>query len=161
MLKIAQRRQVYDSLICGELVDFLHTRSEEFDVAVAADVFVYIGDLSEVFQAVRCRLRPGGFFCFSVEAGEEADFVLGTNLRYAHSAAYLRKLAEDHGFMLEAIESCVIRHDKGTEVLGHLAVLRMHGKSDAARSSVAPLRAAARPEDRFLPAAIGQAGDSF
>jgi predicted TPR repeat methyltransferase len=161
MLRIAQRRQIYDNLICGDLVDFLHTRSEEFDVAVAADVFVYIGDLSEVFQAVRCRLRPGGFFCFSVEAGDEADFVLGTNLRYAHSAAYLRKLAEDHGFTLEAIESSVIRHDKGKEVLGHLAVLRMHGESDAAQSSVTPLRAVARPEDRFLPASTGQAGDSF
>jgi predicted TPR repeat methyltransferase len=133
MLKIAQRRQIYDSLICGELVDSLRTRSEEFDVAVAADVFVYIGDLSEVFQAVRCRLRPGGFFCFSVEAGDEEDFVLGTNLRYAHSAAYLRKLAKDHGFTLEAIESSVIRHDKGTEVLGHLAVLRMQGERDTAR----------------------------
>jgi predicted TPR repeat methyltransferase len=124
MLKIARRRQVYDDLICDELVDFLSTRSERFDLAVAADVFVYIGDLSEVFQAVQCRLRPGGLFCFSVEAGDDEDFALGTNLRYAHSAAYLRKLAKDHVFALEAIESSVIRHDKGAQVLGHLAVLR-------------------------------------
>jgi predicted TPR repeat methyltransferase len=144
MLKIAQRRQIYDNLLCHELVDFLRARSEEFDIAVAADVFVYIGDLSEVFQAVRCRLRPGGFFCFSVEAGDEEDFVLGTNLRYAHSAAYLRKLAEDHGFTLETIESSVIRHDNGTEVVGHLAILRLQSsESDAAPSRVTPIRAGA------------------
>ena len=161
MLKIAQRRQIYDNLICGELVDFLHTRSEEFDVAVAADVFVYLGDLSEVFQAVRCRLRPGGLFCFSVEAGAEEDFALGTNLRYAHSAGYLRKLAQDHGFKLEAIESSIIRHENATEVLGHLAVLRLHGEGDAARSSVTPLRAATRPGDRCSPASIGHSGAAF
>jgi len=161
MLKIAQRRGIYDNLICSELVDFLRTRSEAFDVVVAADVFVYIGDLSEVFQAVRGRLRPGGFFCFSVEAGGEEDFALETNLRYAHSAAYLHKLAGDHGFKLEAIESSVIRHENGTEVLGHLVVLRLHGAGDAAQSSVTPLRAAARPEDRCLPLCIGQAGATF
>jgi predicted TPR repeat methyltransferase len=125
MLEVARRRKIYDKLVRDDLVDFLRTCSDEFDIAAAADVFVYIGDLSEVFQAVRTRLRPGGFFCFSVEAGGDEDFVLGTNLRYAHSAAYLRKLAEDHGFTPEAIESSVIRHDSGAQVLGHLAVFRL------------------------------------
>jgi predicted TPR repeat methyltransferase len=95
-------------------------------------VFVYIGDLSEVFQAVRSRLRPGGFFCFSVEAGGAEDFVLGMSLRYAHSATYLRRLAADHGFTPEVIESAVIRHDNGTEVFGHLAVLRLDCKESVA-----------------------------
>jgi predicted TPR repeat methyltransferase len=133
MLKIARRRAIYDDLICDELVDFLHKRSEEIDMAVAADVFVYIGDLSAVFRAVRSRLRPGGFFCFSVEAGGAEDFVLGRSLRYTHSTAYLRKLAADHGFTPATIESSIIRHDSGTQVLGHLAVLRLDGKvSEAA-----------------------------
>jgi predicted TPR repeat methyltransferase len=129
MLKLARQRDIYDSLVCEELVDFLRTRPEQFDIAVAADVFVYIGDLSDVFRAVRRRLRPGGLFCFSVEAGHDKDFVLGTRLRYAHSAAYLRSLAHDHGFTPEAFESSVIRHDNGEEVLGHLAVLRLQGRA--------------------------------
>jgi predicted TPR repeat methyltransferase len=129
MLEVARRREIYDNLVCNELVDFLRTRPGEIDLAVAADVFVYIGDLSEVFAAVRSRLRPGGFFGFSVEAGGAEDFVLGRSLRYAHSAAYLRKLAEDHGFIPATIESSVIRHDNGREVLGHLAVLRLDGQA--------------------------------
>jgi len=134
MLKIARRREIYDNLVCDELVDFLRTRSEEIDLAVAADVFVYIGDLSEVFRAVQNRLRPGGFFCFSVEAGGAEDFVLGRSLRYAHSATYLRRLAADHGFTPEVTESSVIRHDNGTQVLGHLAVLRLDRKESGAAS---------------------------
>jgi predicted TPR repeat methyltransferase len=129
MLQLARERGIYDSLVCEELVEFLRTRSEQFDIAVAADVFVYIGDLSDVFEAVRRRLRPGGLFCFSVEAGRDDDFVLGARLRYAHSAAYLRRLADEHGFALEAFESSVIRHDNGEEVLGHLAVLRLPGRA--------------------------------
>jgi predicted TPR repeat methyltransferase len=144
MLKVAQRRKIYDELVCDDLVDFLRTRSDEFDIAVAADVFAYIGDLSDVFLAVRGRLRPGGFFCFSVEAGGEEDFVLRTNLRYAHSAAYVRKLAEDHGFAPEAIESSVIRHDGRAQVLGHLAVLRSQGRGDDAACSDAGRGKAAR-----------------
>jgi predicted TPR repeat methyltransferase/Flp pilus assembly protein TadD len=128
MLKVARRREIYDNLVCDELVDFLQNRSEKIDLAVAADVFVYIGDLSEVFRAVRSRLRPGGCFGFSVEAGGAEDFVLGRSLRYAHSADYLRKLAADHGFTAETIETSVIRHDNGAEVLGHLAVLRSGGR---------------------------------
>jgi predicted TPR repeat methyltransferase len=124
MLQIARRRQIYDDLICSELVEFLRRQTKAVDLAVAADVLIYFGDLSGVFHAVRGVLRDGGFFCFSVEAGEEQNFVLRDTCRYAHSAAYLRRLAEDHGFVLEAIEPKVIRQQDGSDVVGHLAILR-------------------------------------
>jgi len=91
---------------------------------VAADVFIYIGDLSGVFRGARGALRRGGVFCFSVEASEEQDFVLRTTLRYAQSSAYLRRLAQEHGFVLEAIESQVIRQQDGIDVTGYLALMR-------------------------------------
>jgi predicted TPR repeat methyltransferase len=124
MLELARRRQIYDNLVCGELIEFLQTQTRNFDLVVAADVFVYIGDLSGVFQGVRGALRDGGFFGFSVEAGEEQDFVLRATLRYAQSAAYLRRLVDDHGFILETIEKQVIRQQDGIDVSGHLALLR-------------------------------------
>jgi predicted TPR repeat methyltransferase len=124
MLKIAGQRQIYDNLVCGELVEFLQTQTKRFDLAGAADVFVYIGDLSGAFRGVRGALRDGGFFCFSVEISEQQDFALKANLKYAHSDAYLRRLAKDHGFVVEMIESRVIRQDGGTDVVGYLAVLR-------------------------------------
>jgi predicted TPR repeat methyltransferase/lipoprotein NlpI len=124
MLKIARQRQIYDNLICGELVEFLQGQTKSFDLAVATDVFIYIGDLSSAFHAARGALREGGFFCFSVEASEKQDFVLRATCRYAHSTAYLQKLAEDHGFVLETIESRVIRQQDGSDVIGYLVMLR-------------------------------------
>jgi predicted TPR repeat methyltransferase len=105
------------------LTEFLQTQTKNFDLAVATDVFLYIGDLSGVFQGVRGALRDGGFFGLSVEISAEQDFVLRPNRHYAHSGAYLRKLAEDHGFVLETIESHVIRQDDGIDVVGYLVIL--------------------------------------
>jgi predicted TPR repeat methyltransferase len=124
MIELARKREVYDKLVCGGLIEFLRTQIGNFDLAVAADVFIYIGDLSAVFAGVRGALRPGGFFAFSVEASEQQDYVLGSNLRYAQSTGYLRRLANDHGFALEAIEPAIIRRQDETDVPGHLVMLR-------------------------------------
>jgi predicted TPR repeat methyltransferase len=132
MLKIAQQREIYDNLTCSELIEFLQTQAktqaetqaEKFDLVGAADVFVYIGDLSGVFHGVRSALRDGGFFGFSVEISKERDFVLQGNLRYAHSDVYLRRLAKEHGFAVEMIEPRVIRQEGGLDVVGFLVVLR-------------------------------------
>jgi predicted TPR repeat methyltransferase len=124
MLKIAKQRQIYDDLVCGDLIEFLQTGAKTFDLAVAADVFIYIGDLSRVFHGVRGALREGGLFGFSVEVSEDQDFVLRATRRYAHSRAYLRRLAEEHGFVFETLESQIIRQQDGTDVVGDLAILR-------------------------------------
>ena len=124
MLNIARQRQIYSNLVHSELVEFLQKRTKSFDLAVATDVFLYIGDLSNVFHGVHGALRDGGFFGFSVEADEGQDFVLRDTCRYAHSAIYLRRLTEDHGFALETIESKVIRQQDGGDVVGYLAMLR-------------------------------------
>jgi predicted TPR repeat methyltransferase len=124
MLKLARERQIYDNLISSELVEFLKGQTKRFDLVVATDVFIYIGDLSQVFQGVRGALREGGRLCFSVEASEEQEFVLIAACRYAHSIAYLQTLADDYGFVLETIESHVIRQQEEIDVPGYLALLR-------------------------------------
>jgi predicted TPR repeat methyltransferase len=124
MLEVARQRQIYDHLVCSDLTEFLRKQSANFDLALAADVLIYIGDLSAVLQGVRGALRDGGFFGFSVEASEDQDFVLNTTRRFAHSKPYLRRLAADHGFVVETIEPAVLRQQVGSDVAGYLAVLR-------------------------------------
>lgn len=124
MLEKARQRQIYDKLVCSDLAPFLQTHDKAFDLVVAADVFVYLGDLAAVFGGVRRALRDGGLFCFSVEGVDTGDFVLRSTLRYAHSADYLRRLAGQHGFTIEALDSHVIRRDAGTNIRGYLAVMR-------------------------------------
>lgn len=124
MLKKARQRQVYDELICDELTVFLQSQTRKYDIAVATDVFIYIGDLSTTFRGVAAALRKGGLFGFSVESIESEDCVLLPSLRYAHSRAYLQRLATIHEFELESIEPKVIRQEGGKDVGGFLAIMR-------------------------------------
>ena len=124
MLEKARQRQLYDHLVCCDLTEFLQTQEKIFDLAVAADVFVYLGDLSPIFLAVRRSLSQGGVFCFSVEAADDGDFTLRSTLRYAHSIAYLQRLAEQHRLTVEMIEPQVIRREAGANIDGYLAVMR-------------------------------------
>jgi predicted TPR repeat methyltransferase len=126
MLAKARERGGYDELVCAELVAYLSGQSQCFDVGVAADVLVYVGDLSKVFTGMRSVLRPGGLFGFSVEAGDGTDFILQPTYRYAHSLAYIRRLAEVHEFAIESTALRVIRKNRDTDVPGYLIVMRRH-----------------------------------
>lgn len=104
MLAQARERGIYRELIQADLLDFLRNASARADLVLAADVFIYVGALEEVFGTVRRLLEPGGCFAFTVErAADGDDFRLQSSLRYAHSEAYLRRLAETHGFTVTAM----------------------------------------------------------
>ena len=124
MLERARAAGHYDELLCAELVAFLDGPDHRFDIAVAADVLIYLGDLSGVFAGIGRALRPGGLFAFSVEASADADYRLQPSRRYAHSQAYLDRLAQMNGLSLESVESAVLREDGARAVEGLLLVLR-------------------------------------
>jgi predicted TPR repeat methyltransferase len=125
MLAKARELGLYDELVQGDIVKALQDRPQSVDIAVAADVFVYIGDLSAVFAAAAVALRPGGLFAFSVEACEDGrDFVLGPKRRYAHSLGYLQRLAAGHGVVIESSTRSAIRKEGDEAVDGWLVVVR-------------------------------------
>lgn len=91
---------------------------------IAADVFIYVGALETVFEGVARVLQPAGVFCFTVEIPPGAsELVLQPSLRYAHSAGYIRKLAEPHGFDISATQPRTIREDQGAPIPGLFAWL--------------------------------------
>jgi predicted TPR repeat methyltransferase len=134
MLEKARQRQIYDHLVCCDIIEFLQTQDSRFDLAIATDVFIYIGDLSLVFQGVRRALRENGLFCFSVESVGDGDFVLRGTLRYAHSTGYLHGLARQHDFIVEMTAPQIIRKEVGADIHGHHVVLRASRPSAALHS---------------------------
>lgn len=125
MLTKARKLGLYDELVQDDVAGMLAARPLRYDIAVAADVFVYIGNLEAVFAATAAALRPGGLFAFSVEAcADEADFRLGPKRRYAHSRAYLQRLAGAHGLVTESVRHSPIRKEGDEPVDGLLVVLR-------------------------------------
>jgi predicted TPR repeat methyltransferase len=128
MLDKARALGLYDELDCAEIVAFLQGQSVRWDLVLAADVFVYFGDLAPVFGLVRQALRAGGLFAFSVEAldaaGADASWVITPSNRYAHALGYVERVAAAAGFAVVETAGATLRREHGRDVVGHLALLR-------------------------------------
>lgn len=125
MVDKARERALYDRLSVGDVVAALDEAAEAWDLLVAADVLVYIGDLAPVFQAAATALVPGGRFAATVEraADGEKGFALGPTRRYAHAEGYVRAMAEAAGLTVRLMESCTPRREKGVGVPGLLFIV--------------------------------------
>ena len=119
MIERAAGPQLYDALHTAELHAHLRGARGRYDLVVACDVFIYIGDLAPVFDAVASVLAPGGVFAFSVERGDaDLGYDLLPSLRYAHSEAYLRGLAGTHGLRVLRCERAPLRDARGDSIDG-------------------------------------------
>lgn len=118
MLERAQALGAYDELHQVDIVAFLAAAAGPFDLVVAADVFIYVGALDDVFRLLAQRMPAGGSFCFTVEASEGAELELRPSLRYAHSEAGIRRLAAQHGFRVTALEQRPVREDQQVPIPG-------------------------------------------
>jgi predicted TPR repeat methyltransferase len=130
MLQQAALHGIYDDLQVDEIQAYLRRDADtSHDVVLAADVFVYIGALEEVFRETSRVLRPGGWFAFSTEEQDQVDFELLSTGRYAHSQAYIQRLATPD-FQVHESAPTVIRTESGKPIKGRLYLLR---KSDYSR----------------------------
>ena len=129
MVEKARQRMLYDELGVGDVVEAMERTPGGWDLLVAADVLVYIGDLVAVFAAAARALVPGGRFAATVErlADETTGepFVLGATRRYAHSERYVRETAGAAGFTIRLMEPCTPRREKGVPVPGLLFVVEV------------------------------------
>jgi predicted TPR repeat methyltransferase len=113
MLAQARALGVYRELIHEDLTTFLARTDRRADLVLAADVFIYVGALDAVFGAVRRLLEPGGCFAFTVELTPNSDdFRLLPSLRYAHSEAYIRRLAGAYGFNVRDLQRAPLRQSQ-------------------------------------------------
>lgn len=123
MIAQAKKKKVYDSLEEEDIAEFLNKTDETYDLYVAADVFVYVGNLAPIFSAVRKRAREKALFTFSTEICEGGDYSLNKTARYSHSRGYIEALAQDQNFSVELCDTSIIRKENGENVPGYLFIL--------------------------------------
>lgn len=115
----------YDTLSAADVVAHLQTTPVRHDLVVAADLFIYLGDLDAAFAGVRRVLEPGGRFVFSVESVSGERWVLQPTLRYGHAEPYLRALAQRHGLAWIDAIPCTLREEQRRGVEG--LIVRLGG----------------------------------
>lgn len=125
MLSVAARRGLYRNLVEGEVVAHLAglETGTRYDLILAADVLVYIGDLAPLFGQVKQRLAEPGLFAFTAQKREGDGFTLGDDLRFAHSARYIAETAAAAGLEVSTLEPVSTRKDAGRAVPGLVVVL--------------------------------------
>jgi predicted TPR repeat methyltransferase len=124
MIDKARRRNLYDHLEAGDLTDVLARNEAAWDLIVAADVLVYVGDLAPVMRVVGAALRPGGLFAATTERGDGDGFALGVSRRYAHGPHHVRQAARAAGLEPVMLEDASPRWEAGRPVPGLLFILR-------------------------------------
>ena len=128
MIERAAGGALYDALHVAEAVAWLRSTPERYDLVVACDVFIYLGDLAPVFAAAAAVLRPGGVFAFTVEEGHaDAGVDLLPTLRFTHSERYLRGLAQAHALRVTRCARAPLREGHGEAIGG----LTLHLQRDA------------------------------
>ena len=122
MIEKARARGIYDDLAVADIESALE--ADCYDLVLAADTLVYLGDLEATMKCVARALRPDGFFLFTVEKKEGEGFELGPKRRWRHSEMYIRTLAHANGLEIAGLLDCTPRMEANTPVDGFAVALR-------------------------------------
>jgi predicted TPR repeat methyltransferase len=122
MLAQATIKGIYNYTEHAEAHAFLQSCSKRYNLIVAADVLVYMGDIQSLFIEIARCLDDGGLFVFSTQILESGTYRLGHDHRYAHSADYIHHCATQTGMTRFYLEKTFIRHDGTDDIYGQIAV---------------------------------------
>ncbi len=123
MIVEAKRSGIYDELINGEIVEAMRAMKEQFDLILAGDVLIYVGDLSGFMPAAAGLLRSGGMLACSIETYLQQGFILHREERFAHSLGYMREMASASGLKVISETPVALRRHGEIGVPGYIIVV--------------------------------------
>lgn len=133
MLERAAEKNIYDQLHQGDLAEFMASHPEKYDAITCAATLIHFGDLAPVFNAAAAALKAEGLLIFTLfpNNSHHLEIIVAPDSEYAnggcyaHSPAYVRRLAEATGFTVEALDAEVHEYSrKGSPVMALAVVLK-------------------------------------
>ena len=135
MVLLAKKKALYQETHVMSIDDYMTSIEEKFDLIIAADVFSYIGDLSQTLFLLSKVMRANGHATFTVEAipsgvrVPEKGFTLLKNGRFGYEKAYIDKLIEENNLDIVLARNFSPRLDFGNPVPGYLYVVTSSSRS--------------------------------
>ena len=123
MIDKARELDIYDSLIVGDIVEKLELLKEKYDLFVALDVFIYIGEPTNFFNAVKKCSNKNSLFIFSIETQDNEGYSLLKSSRYAHSHSYILDVASS-GFKLVDSHNVRLRKEGNNWINGKIYIFK-------------------------------------
>lgn len=128
LAEAARRPGLYDALHEADLLAWLPAQAPRFDLILAADVLVYLGDLQAPLAGIAGALVPGGLCAFSLEEGEPGQpYALGEVMRYRHDPAATTAIAAANGLAQREVRRGALRREAGRDVPGALFLFEKRG----------------------------------
>ena len=128
IIMLANQNKVYDKLTHSDIVEYLSSMPLEFDYYIALDVFIYVGDLTEIFQLIKSRNNKSCNLVFSTEHTDVNGYHLLQTGRYSHSKTYIESLCEKFDYNISHFSTNNLRKDKGKFLIGGLYVISSNPK---------------------------------
>ncbi|QOP41398.1 methyltransferase domain-containing protein [Sulfurimonas marina] len=126
MIEETRKKEIYTTLYINDIHDFLFKNVKKFDLIIAADVFIYIGDLQGVFSSVKKSLSNNGYFIFTIELSSEtntSNHQLAKSGRFSHTMEYVESLCKENGFDVIGKEEIILRQENKTGQKGVIFTL--------------------------------------
>ena len=123
MLNLASTKGVYNSLFKSGIEEFLEKAQLNFDYYIALDVFIYIGDLSDIFRLLFDRSKKPGKLVFSTEHLDEGEFQLNQSGRFSHSKSYIENLCEQYNFTIAKFSKINLRKERNRYIEGAIYII--------------------------------------
>jgi predicted TPR repeat methyltransferase len=124
MIEKSRQRNLYAELICGDIKPAMEMLDRTFDLAIALDVLIYIGDAAQTIHLVSQALRAEGLLGLTVEKHDGTGFVLRPSQRYAHSLDYVCNLARESELQRTLVQEISLREENGVMIPGQLILFR-------------------------------------
>jgi predicted TPR repeat methyltransferase len=128
MIEETRKKDIYSALHVNDIHDFLLKNVQGFDLIIAADVFIYIGDLQTIFSRAKKSLNKDGYFIFTTEfftGTNQEDYQLAKNGRFSHNMEYVESLCQEIGFEIVDKEEIILREENQTEQKGVIFTLKI------------------------------------
>jgi predicted TPR repeat methyltransferase len=132
MMQKARDKGVYHRLHEGDLIAFLNDHPDSFDAVTCAATLIHFGDLRPAFDAAAESLRDRGLFIFTLFPNEDDEHAVSAGALdglvqggcYRHGHAYVTRLAEVTGFVVETLERVIHEYNHQQPRMGLLVALR-------------------------------------
>ena len=122
MLARAESTALYRSLYEQDISGFLQNNQTNYSAVVAADVFIYLGELETVFPQIHNALEQKGLLLFTTENSDSGDVVLRNTGRFQHAPDYIDRIAQKNGFQEISKEAISLRKEDGEFIDSYLYI---------------------------------------
>jgi predicted TPR repeat methyltransferase len=132
-----KRPGLYDDVRVGDVTEVFHEFESKISLIVAADSFIYFGDLDPLFESMFKGLSDGGYIAFTLENVDAAveralkaskpdwKWQLTASGRFAHREEYVASVASRHSLALVRYEPLLdFRYERGVGVRGHIFIIQ-------------------------------------